>query len=317
MSFKIYATTNLFEGDYLYDLLTSYSTNNPTGPKAIISNVPSSAVADTIIDIIGFNMLGVNSMSLINELDTSIIPCQYSIISDSLIKMTVPNLPNSGKYKVRVSSVGGIDTYINSIDLTANPVDMTYQHAQIFTYTGSEQTFEIKNITQNTLIVTMIAGGGAGGESRTIGGVQFSGGGGGGGGAIISVPVTVTSDQTITLYVGKGGKSLGVNGENSYITAGSIYTVTGGKAAIYNSSGLKGEGLQDGTNGEEGRGQLPSGPAVFGGSGGQSFVGFGGSSSRILPTVIGYGGGGKGADMGTSDVGVGQDGIIIISYTSS
>jgi hypothetical protein len=218
-------------------------------------------------------------------------------------------------FKISVSSPNALELekeaafydFLTSYNFNVN--NANYQQVQFFKYSGKEETFELTNLTQNNILLTMVAGGGVGGESRTVGGIQMSGGGGGGGGSFVNVPISVVGPNvSIKLYIGAGGKTLGVNGESSYVVIGpTTYTVTGGKAAIYNTGGEGGTGLQNGTKGENGQAQLPSGPIVPGGEGGQSFLG---------NNIIGYGAGGKGADVGSTEFGLGEDGIIMISYSN-
>lgn len=320
-NFKVYRATD-YNNDYLFDLPPSSDTiiDSVDRKLARITSIPASANADTIISITGLNLLNISSVSIVDSSGNVILPGSYSIESDNLVLFTVPSVTSTDNFYIQVSSSSGVTTFGTPINIIANPVDKTYLHQEIFRYTGIEDTFEIRNITENTLTVIMIAGGGCGGESRSFGGFEYSGGGGGGGGAIVNVPVTILSDQTITLKVGGGGTTLGTDGGDSYIIIGSIfYAVSGGKAAIFDTGGSRGIGLQDGHDGINGSVQLPSGPVVLGGIGGQSFVGYGGGKKqpRLFPDVVGYGGGGKGMDNGSSTIGQGQDGIIILTYASA
>jgi hypothetical protein len=183
-------------------------------------------------------------------------------------------------------------------------------HHMNFFYTGSVQQVYLPSTRQDVIVITMVAGGGCGGETHIQSNIQFSGGGGGGGGSIVSVPVNIGNLSSFSLYVGKGGGALGEDGEDSYIQIGStLYSVTGGKAAILNTRGDHGDGVIDGTDGMHGEMATPSSPVVQGGLGGSSFLG-----NAQLP---GYGSGGKGMDVNSSTVNPGTSGVVMITYYSN
>ena len=318
MSFRVHNTT-IFDGTDIYQ----YLYDSPPSPQII--NFSDSASIGEQISIIGFNLLNVTTVSIKNDFNT--FPAVFSTISNSLIECIIPTVLVADSYYIQMSNLYGNTISNKAIFINVPtpqappPKNLTYSHQRTFLYTGQEETIELKNISQGILTVTMVAGGGCGGDSHIQSNIQFSGGGGGGGGSVISVPVNIYSENIVfKLYVGKGGKFFGENGEDSYIIVEQTeYRVSGGTASILNTRGTKGTGIQNGTDGSDGNVSTPSAPDVLGGVGGNSFLGYGGGvkQARTISKINGFGGGGKGMDIGSSTIGTGQDGIIMISYATS
>ena len=181
---------------------------------------------------------------------------------------------------------------------------------KLFKYTGKVESLYLKE--NAFVLLNAVAGGGAGGNS-SFGVYPLSGGGGGGGGAAVNSLYQVTVNQTISLYVGKGGDINGdIDGEDSYmIINGKKYTLHGGTGAINILKGIGGEGFINGTDGISGLEQIPSGPVIFGSGGGKSMYSYG-QQLHENSNLYSDGSGGNGSDPYENNHTNGKDGAIYL-----
>jgi len=178
-----------------------------------------------------------------------------------------------------------------------------------FTSPGS-QTFTVP-VGVTSISAVCIGGGGAGGSQSSS---EGAGGGGGGGLAYGTIPVT--SNQSLTLWIGEGGEcpdtsSDGGDGQVSYIKSDNspsaqIYLQGGGgEGGEYAGTGAGGEGGDStgvyrtggGTGGNGGNGGSDNGG---GGGGAAGYEGNGGNGSGSAEGADGAGGGGGGAGANTT-----------------
>ena len=199
-------------------------------------------------------------------------------------------------------------------------------------------------VTQVT--VEAWGGGGRGGSASDNGYTRS--GGGGGGGAYSKKVITVTPGNTYTIVVGLGGSDTNLNGGQSTFDSTVVVaeggkgvatnTLTGGIGGIWNSangdSGFSGGNGADGiitTKNYGGGGGSSAGTAANGNSGNTSTGGIapagggaGGNGSTNNGSSgangAGIGGGGGGATKGTGNAiplgGTGNNGQVIISWTT-
>lgn len=187
----------------------------------------------------------------------------------------------------------------------------------------------------DNIIVTMVAGGGAGFQGSGAGG-----GGGGGGGGVIQAELNVVPAESIAITVGQGGATSGANGGNTTLVSllNNMYC-SGGTGAVGITAGVGGYGLVTGGNGSNGNSNSdtadgsrtvynPGGAGnpnalgiglESGGSGGAS-LGPGGKGHWVYPVTslstlgsLGSGGGGAGA---TGLFRAGGNGVVYIYYKS-
>lgn len=193
---------------------------------------------------------------------------------------------------------------------------------QVFTYTGSSQTFTIP--TGVTALKVTVVGGGAGGGTENSGYV----GGGGGGGAAIKYLTNLTPGNTLSVTVGAGGTAgsygAGGTGGTSSVSSGtqSITTIsaTGGTSNSYAIGGTGGSGSNGDMNitGQAGSNPGPrTGNAGWdSGAGGSSILGGGGRGASGGAGGAGgaYGGGGGGARNAEGSGGAGAAGVVIFEW---
>lgn len=226
-----------------------------------------------------------------------------------------PLVPGQPSFKVRKrccvpDQLHEIAAQVETLTIGMNYLMHEQFHIQKFECTGEVVTFDLP---ASEVSLSVLAGGGAGGEAH-VATYNVSGGGGGAGGAINSLNLTIPSPTTATLYVGCGGCNPGEDGEDSYITINGVtYTVYGGSAANLNIGGEGGKGYICGKNGQDGSIQIPSLPTVYGGNGGNSEFGYGGVlSGSVSEPDGGPGAGGSGANPFGTIIGCGGNGLITL-----
>ena len=206
---------------------------------------------------------------------------------------------------------------------------------QVFTYTGSSQTY---TPTSGMIYcsIQILGGGGGGGGSASTSNMQHSSGSGGGGGEYatgIFSAASIGVSQTVTIGAGGGGNSgaAGSNGGNSSV--GALITAFGGSGgltqaatgiALFQQGGAGGTGGSGGdfrTPGQNGFWTVSNFPAGQndGGPGGNSQYGAGGlignGADGSAGGGYGAGGGGTSNPQSASALtgGSGTAGIVIIT----
>ena len=149
---------------------------------------------------------------------------------------------------------------------------------------------------------------------------------GGGGGGYASATLTVTGGQVINLTIGTGGNGGSPTGANGGNTTFSTLTANGGQGGDISSGGLGGTASGGTTNISGGNGNVTGGVSstgYSGGNGGGPGGGAGGAGGANgvngSPGNIPGGGGGASGDRsgGSENGGVGANGQVIITYTTS
>lgn len=198
--------------------------------------------------------------------------------------------------------------------------------------------------------VTLCAGGGGGGG---VNGASKYGGAGGGGEVLLSAPLAVSGDVTVTIGAGGAGGSSGptsgTNGGTTTFAGDESFRAIGGKggtanAAINTGAGLGGgfltgaagadvvatgeyvSGASGGNAGPNAGGESPDGSGGGAGSntagGGASYFGDGrggpGDNANGMPSVDGYGGAGSGPySTGAGYAGgAGKAGFCLVEWTA-
>ena len=251
-------------------------------------------------------------------------------IYDDFISNTKLSIQNNF---TATSSLPTLITVTNATNGLIGTTDRTIS----FTYTSDSsgltgQTLYTFTTTEAIRCDILIVGGGGGGG-------QF-GGGGGGGGILLGTSISISSNSSVSIKVGKGGTgaaqsggSNGTNGANSSITILSTeYIATGGGGGGTRDSNTRG---QTGNAGGSGGGGSHSNDTAYQGMGGisnknsySSFQSFGNSGGKGRPTTGGSApdhasGGGGGAGSVGSDFsystggGNGGSGKEFISYFGS
>lgn len=210
-------------------------------------------------------------------------------------------------------------------------------------YSSTQQTIdnlhrEIQNVKQlivitnkllvapanaHTAFVTLIGGGGVGGHSHVNNGMLCAGGGGGGGSVILSYAISLnkTTDHTLRIQIGAGGTPNSPDGTATRVTivypSGSYTLIAnGGLGASGNTGGAGGtskielDSVHAGHNGSNGQVILPSQGIASGGLGGSTYF----TVCHIDTQNGSYGTGGVGSDSGSSTVGNGSNGCVVVSY---
>ncbi len=223
-------------------------------------------------------------------------------------------------FKIKGSSTFNVNGPIRTFNNTTT-VTNTGNITKYYYYTGQEVEVDLQDF--DTISISAVAGGGAGGSKTILLGTYYSGGGGGSGGSITNLPLTVNHslDDKIILYVGRGGRTAGEDGENTYIKINGVqYSMFAGKGSQNSTAGEGGYGNVTGQRGIDGSISLPSMPVIQGGAGADSFIGIGGGSVSVkqpriyVPPIPTYGGGGKGMAIDSDTAEPGQDGIIYITF---
>jgi hypothetical protein len=268
------------------------------------------------------------------------------IINNTVSTANISKLYNNGigiSYDGFFYEYGTPDAIYNFTNVTGTYTVLNY------TSVGSATWIVPPGVTNLTVLV--VGAGGAGGQS--ISGV-CNGAGGGGGGLIYNQSYSVTTGETINIYVGAGGVGNSSNGGNSWFgtanatgggggecanngKAGGSGGGAGGTAtAKTGGAGVSGQGYAGGNNNGAGT-YVPGGGGGCGGVGGTGVnpnvagVGIANSISNTSITYCGGGiyvaGGGNGpANTGRGGnaninapyvVGNGGSGIVIIQYQLS
>lgn len=162
--------------------------------------------------------------------------------------------------------------------------------------------------------VHLVGGGGAGGEGRVIGEIFYSGGGGGSGFEVQS-SITKPAGQIwiLDIIIGKESESTLVRSTNSVVFLEARPGETGG-------SGENNFGGAGGRSGGDGAFSFASMPPPRGGNGADATTGDGGlgglqpGNDNVAGLNGKYGSGGGGSSVGTSSVGKGGSGIVIITF---
>ncbi len=139
--------------------------------------------------------------------------------------------------------------------------------------------------------VTGIAGGGGGGGANITSATEVSAGGGGGAGGafVVTVDVSASTSEAVTVGAGGVGSNAAVGGDGGDSSFGIHGVATGG------SGGSDGEALTGATAGVGGQGgQGITGDIVFGGSGGSDGISVSTESNQPLAPVHRVGSGGVG-----------------------
>ena len=213
---------------------------------------------------------------------------------------------------------------------------------QVFTYTGSSQTYTPTSGMKYCIIECVGGGGGGGGALTTTNSYDSVGGGGGGGGyaRVNASASSIGASQTVNVGAGGAGGIGGNNGTSGgNTTVGSLITGGGGTGGVYasqingpqviaSSAGGSGTGTFAVTGGTGIQGITVSAVnGSRGGSGGESFFGGGGAGGALGGGIgtsggsagTGYGDGGGGALVyisgatGSANGGAGSNGVVIIT----
>ena len=130
---------------------------------------------------------------------------------------------------------------------TSSANSKTYK-VRTFTLTGTTYTVTYTNPASSVIYILAVGGGG-------VPGAGSGGGGGGAGGVVMQSPtLPAGTNQTITINVGAGSSTLGVNGSNTTVT--------------FNGAGTSSFTAYGGGYGGNGIGNSTSSPGNSGGSGG-------------------------------------------------
>lgn len=211
-----------------------------------------------------------------------------------------------------------------------------FSNMQVFTYTGSAQTFTVPAGITKVKVTVVGGGGGAGGVVVNICCASAISSGGGGGGAAIEIISGLTPGGTVSVTVGAGGTAGSSGGGNGGAggtsSFGAYCSATGGAASLgrINSpdplsyNGGLGSGGDLNIRGGCGTGSLFTGGDVYSGNGGASIVGGGISGATTIASAYAgaaggqYGGGGGGAKtssgFGGAAGGAGAAGVVVVEY---
>lgn len=195
------------------------------------------------------------------------------------------------------------------------------------TYISENLFFNVPG-TSKQIFISMVAGGGRGGDGTIHDGLFVSGGGGGAGGACSRIPFYNEGSVAFDCRVGKGGTidrkdgcdtSVDIYVNDLYTTT---YSVKGGKHANGKNRGQGGKGYYtfNGLDGIDGTISLSSHIPVAGDGG--SSIHFNGGNGMTYTMIDnkttngnwGSGGGGGLPGANPSIVGNGGDGFIVIEY---
>lgn len=241
-----------------------------------------------------------------------------------------PGAPAGGEIRYNTDT-SVVEIYSDSDWLEILPSTGVQVNLQIFTASGTYTPLaEMKYC-----IVEVIGGGGGGGGVSSSAGSSAAAGGGGAGAyskSLISA-AAIGASQVVTIGAGGAGGAAGVNdgspgGQSSLGVLASADGGAGGIGAnhsvsfsygVFGAGGGAGVGdiLVDGQNGGLGQ-SFGSNLLGYGGAGGSSFYGVGGSEliNQAGQNGFNYGSGGSGAssaNTGNAAGGNGSDGIIIIT----
>lgn len=257
----------------------------------------------------------------------SILPSYNNFRVGSLTSFNITGLDCATNYYYRVRSFDKICNSENSSVISA--YTRSPSGKQVFTYTGSDQTFEVPCGINSIQVKIWAAGGGGNGGGNT------ENGGSGGAGGYVSGTYSTSGGSILTLIVGGGGSSnrggtqgnagsaaygsggrgfqggpynSGSGGGRSAILSGSDYiAIAGGggggggwgysSALTHRPSGGPGGQTAVTGNGQDGAQTAPS-PTAGGTRGSSSGTGGRGSSlvySGVAGTAAGIGGNGNGA----------------------
>lgn len=312
--------------------------------SSTLSNNANNIVLDTIYNL---------EDTTYNNID--FIQNQINKLNNTYVEIYNELKLENKRYEQIYNEINNIYTIIdcdNPSICCSNPEDqLNICNKIVYTDTTNIKSYKIEeNICM--ILVTMVAGGGAGGIGFIKDMFYYSGGGGGAGSCCIKKPIHVVIGTILNIKVGKGGNlNTNMNGEDSYIEfihpsgkKTTLVTVGGnnGYSSLLmelNVDGGKGGksdlcGVFDGCDGSNGTISIPSafsavggngGSSIFykGGNGGGNYFNNGGLGGDIINIIgqdgqFGSGGGGS-APKSNIDItqklsGNGGDGMVIIEW---
>lgn len=248
-----------------------------------------------------------------------------------------------------------LESFVNSINQSMNNQNVLYRNIVtnlnnldktnrqfVQNQAGQTLTVTIPNSIKR-ILVTMVAGGGAGGNGLHNNLQLYSGGGGGSGECVEQLPLIIKHpNASVSLYAGFGGNMTHLDGTDSYVQISYrdypddnlTYKVKGGQGAGQDNNingGLCGylyghpkrtSCIRGCESGEDGQILLPSMGSVMGGDGGDSSFADGGEGGLSADNsnnengqngVDGSGGGGS-VPITNTNVSNGGNGFVLVEW---